>query len=165
MCYTEWYFTYNSALHVFRGTTEGFIPDHGVQKSCHSKKLQTYTSTRQKHVWDNWITHIRMQVHGYKTRLHETVFLVRYTKHQKLINKNWCARRIMNCKYSDLHPAEGFQLTTRSWVLLEMPPVAKLLKKFSNIYKPKRIITVFTRAIHWHLSWATWIQSMPPNPT
>jgi hypothetical protein len=41
-----------------------------------------------------------------------------------------------------------------SWALLEKPPVVQLLKNFPAFYGTRRFITVFTRALHWSLSWA-----------
>jgi hypothetical protein len=55
-------------------------------------------------------------------------------------------------------------LTSWSWVLLEKPPVAQLLKNFPTFYGTRRFITVFTRALHWSLSWARSIQYIPPHP-
>jgi hypothetical protein len=54
------------------------------------------------------------------------------------------------------------KLTPWNWVNLEQPPVVQLLKKFSGFYGTRRFITVFTRALHWSLSWARLIQSVPP---
>jgi hypothetical protein len=56
------------------------------------------------------------------------------------------------------------QLTPWSWVLLEKPPVAQLLKNFPTFYGTPRFIIVFTRALHWSLPWARSIQSIPPYP-
>jgi hypothetical protein len=50
------------------------------------------------------------------------------------------------------------------WALLEKPPVAQLFKNLRIFYGTRRFITVFTRALHWSLSWARWIQSIPPHP-
>jgi hypothetical protein len=50
----------------------------------------------------------------------------------------------------------GVKLT--NWVVLEKPPVAQLLKHFPTFYETRRFSTVFTRALHWSLSWASWIQ-------
>jgi hypothetical protein len=36
-----------------------------------------------------------------------------------------------------------------------------MVKKFSAIYAARRFITVFTRARHWIISWARWIQYPP----
>jgi hypothetical protein len=41
-----------------------------------------------------------------------------------------------------------------SWALLEKPPIVQLLKNFTVFYGTRRFITVFTRALHWSLSWA-----------
>jgi hypothetical protein len=46
-----------------------------------------------------------------------------------------------------------------SWILLEKPPVARLLKNFAKFYGIWKFITVFTRAFHWALSW---VRSIPP---
>jgi hypothetical protein len=54
-------------------------------------------------------------------------------------------------------------LTPCSWVL-EKPPFAQLLNSFPTFYGTWRLINVFTRALHWSLSWASWIQSVPPHP-
>jgi hypothetical protein len=55
-------------------------------------------------------------------------------------------------------------LTSRSLALLEKPPVTQLLKNFPPFYKTRRFITVFTRALHWSLSWTRSIQSIPHHP-
>jgi hypothetical protein len=55
----------------------------------------------------------------------------------------------------------SWKLTPWSWVLLEKPPFARLLKNFQAFYGPRMFITVFTRAFHWSLSWAGWIQFIP----
>jgi hypothetical protein len=52
-----------------------------------------------------------------------------------------------------------------SWVLLEKPPVAQLLKNFPTFCGTRRFTTVFTRALHWSPSWARSIQSVSPHPT
>jgi hypothetical protein len=52
----------------------------------------------------------------------------------------------------------------RSWALLEKLPIVQLLKNFTAFYGTRRFITVFTRAIHWSLSWASLIQSIPSHP-
>jgi hypothetical protein len=36
----------------------------------------------------------------------------------------------------------------------EKPPVVQLLKNFPTLYGTRRFSTVFTRALHWSLSWA-----------
>jgi hypothetical protein len=51
-----------------------------------------------------------------------------------------------------------------SWVLLEKLPIVQLLKNFPAFYGTRRFITMFTRALHWSLSWATSIQSIPSHP-
>jgi hypothetical protein len=41
---------------------------------------------------------------------------------------------------------------------------AAKLKNFPEFYGTRRFITVFTRALHWSLSWARSIQSIPSHP-
>jgi hypothetical protein len=55
-------------------------------------------------------------------------------------------------------------ITSWSWDLLENLPVVQLLKNFPTFYGTRRFITVFTRALHWSLSLARSIQSIPPHP-
>jgi hypothetical protein len=84
------------------------------------------------------------------------------------------ASRDITLKMSSLYIRMVFQpelmrvltnsLTPWSQVLLEKPPVAQLLKNLPTFYGTKRFITVFTRALHWSLSWARSIQSIPPHP-
>jgi hypothetical protein len=50
-----------------------------------------------------------------------------------------------------------------SWALLEKLPIVQLLKNFPAFYGTRRLITVFTRALHWSLSWARSIQSIPSH--
>ena len=50
-------------------------------------------------------------------------------------------------------------------VLPEKLKRPKLLKKFPAFYGVRRFITAFTRGCHLSLSWAIFIQSMPPHPT
>jgi hypothetical protein len=56
------------------------------------------------------------------------------------------------------------KLTSWSWALLENPPIVQLLKNFPAFYETRWFITVFTRALHWSLSWARSIQSIPSHP-
>jgi hypothetical protein len=51
-----------------------------------------------------------------------------------------------------------------SWALLEKLPIVQPLKNFPVSYGTWRFITVFTRALHWSLSWARSIQSIPSHP-
>jgi hypothetical protein len=52
----------------------------------------------------------------------------------------------------------------RSWALLEKLPIVQPLKNFPTFYGTRRFITVFTRALHWSLSWARSIQSILSHP-
>jgi hypothetical protein len=52
----------------------------------------------------------------------------------------------------------------RSWALLQKLPIVQLLKNFPTFYRTRRFITVFTRALHWSLSRARSIQSIPSHP-
>jgi hypothetical protein len=51
-----------------------------------------------------------------------------------------------------------------SWTLLEKLPILQLLKSFLACYGTRRFVTVFTRALHWPLSWARSIQSVSSHP-
>jgi hypothetical protein len=52
----------------------------------------------------------------------------------------------------------------RSWVLLEEPLIRQPLKNFPAFHGTRRFNTVFTRALHWSLSWALSIQTTPFHP-
>jgi hypothetical protein len=54
-------------------------------------------------------------------------------------------------------------LTPLSWVLLDKPPVAQILKNFPTFYETQRFITVFTSARHRSLYWVRWIRPYHPN--
>jgi hypothetical protein len=54
---------------------------------------------------------------------------------------------------------------TWSWALLEEPPNLQLFKNFPAFYGTRRLITMFIRALHWPLSWARSIQSLPSQPS
>jgi hypothetical protein len=57
-----------------------------------------------------------------------------------------------------------YLLNLRSWALLEEPPIVQLLKNFPAFYGTRRFNIVFTRALHWSLSWAMSIQTTPSRP-
>jgi hypothetical protein len=52
----------------------------------------------------------------------------------------------------------------RSRALLEEPSIVQPLKNFAAFYGTRIFITVFTRALHWPLSWARSIRSIPSHP-
>jgi hypothetical protein len=52
----------------------------------------------------------------------------------------------------------------RSWALLEKLPIVQLLKNFPAFYGTRKFIIVFTRALHWSLSWDRSIQSILSQP-
>jgi hypothetical protein len=56
-----------------------------------------------------------------------------------------------------------YELTLYSWALLGKPIVVQLLN-FPTFYETQRFSIMFTRALHWSLSWAISIQSIPPHP-
>ena len=58
-----------------------------------------------------------------------------------------------------------YLLTAWSRVLLEKLTGFQLVKKFPAFYGTRRFITAFTSARHLSLSWASSIQSIPPQPT
>jgi hypothetical protein len=51
-----------------------------------------------------------------------------------------------------------------SWALLEKLRTVQLLKNFPVFYGTRRFSTVFTRALHWTLSWTRSIQSITSHP-
>jgi hypothetical protein len=73
---------------------------------------------------------------------------------------SWSKFRILINGYNS-----WFLLThSRSWALLEKPPNVQPLKNFPAFYGNRRFITVFTRAVHWSLSWVRSIQSISSHP-
>jgi hypothetical protein len=54
-------------------------------------------------------------------------------------------------------------LTAWSRIILEKLLVTLLVKRFPTFYGTWRFITIFTRAHHWSISWARWIQSTPSH--
>ena len=58
-----------------------------------------------------------------------------------------------------------YSLTPWSRVLLEKLTGLQLVKKFPAFYGTRRFTTAFTSARQLSLSWASSIQSIPPNPT
>jgi hypothetical protein len=58
-----------------------------------------------------------------------------------------------------------YLLTPRSRFLLEKLTGLKLVKKIPTFYGTRMFITAFTSARHLSLSWASSIQSIPPQPT
>jgi hypothetical protein len=54
-------------------------------------------------------------------------------------------------------------LTQRSRVVAK-PIIASPIKKFCTIHGDRCFITVFTKALHWFLSWARSTQSILPRP-
>jgi hypothetical protein len=52
----------------------------------------------------------------------------------------------------------------RTSVLPEKLPIVQPLKNFPAIYGTRKFISVITRALHWSLSWAKSIQSIPSHP-
>jgi hypothetical protein len=76
-----------------------------------------------------------------------------------------CLKTRSTQRTADRVPCKCFNLSltlTRSWswALLEKPPIVQSLKNFPAFYGTRRFITVFTRALHWSLSWARSIQSI-----
>jgi len=53
----------------------------------------------------------------------------------------------------------------RRFLLTTKVKVIQLVKKFPAFYRPRRFITVFTRACHWSLSTARWVQSTSSHST
>jgi hypothetical protein len=65
-----------------------------------------------------------------------------------------------------IHVQYSFHSLTHSWswALLEKPVIVQPLKNFPAFYGIRRFITVFTRALHWSLSWVTSMQSILSRP-
>jgi hypothetical protein len=53
---------------------------------------------------------------------------------------------------------------SRHWDLLEKLLIVQLLKNFPAFYGARKFITMFTRALHWSLSWPRSIQSISSHP-
>jgi hypothetical protein len=64
----------------------------------------------------------------------------------------------------EIHVGVPNSLSTWSRVLLYKLSVTHMIKKFSSFYGTRRFVTVFTRVLHWTLSWVKWIQSTPSYP-
>jgi hypothetical protein len=64
-----------------------------------------------------------------------------------------------------VHDVLTYLLTyLRSWALPDEPPIVQSLKNFPAFYGTRTFNTVFTRALHWSLSWVISIQSTPSHP-
>jgi hypothetical protein len=66
----------------------------------------------------------------------------------------------LDSKYLDVN-----SLTLWRWAMFDNLPVVHLLKNFWTFYRTRRFISMFTRALHWSLSWATSIQYIQSHPT
>jgi hypothetical protein len=84
-----------------------------------------------------------------------------------LIHKLWInySNQWVEAKYFTIFFLLTNQLTPWSRVLPEKLKCPQLLKKFPAFYGTRKFITVYTRARHLSLSWATSTQSAPPHPT
>jgi hypothetical protein len=82
--------------------------------------------------------------------------------------------RFIRCHISNLYQFDGKQMRSFSffpviithswrWDLLEKQPIVQVLKNFPTFYGTRRFITVFTRALHWSLSWARSISFFLPK--
>lgn len=70
----------------------------------------------------------------------------------------------VGCTCLTCHKNEIVMNSPWSWILLEKPSVAHLRKTSPNVSKNLKFqITFFTTAFHLFLSWARWIQSIPPH--
>ena len=73
--------------------------------------------------------------------------------------------RLSNNSVSVLKYLFTYLLTPYSRVLLKKLTSSQLVKKFPAFYGTQSFITTFTSARQLSLSWASWIQSIPPRPT
>jgi hypothetical protein len=87
-----------------------------------------------------------------------------------LLDRHWTTQRhiskeqnlvFLNCDHKsrqmgDLYWVRSFHLLThlRSWALLEKLPIVQQLKNFPAFYGTRRFITVFTRALHWFVTFS-----------
>jgi hypothetical protein len=65
--------------------------------------------------------------------------------------------------YATVCPMLQLLTYLRSWALLEKLPIMQPFKNFPAYYGTQRFITMFTRALHWSLSWARLMQSIPSH--
>jgi hypothetical protein len=129
---------YSKVFIQFRGILKGFAAQRFMVRSCFS-----YQTGEQRLVSCLWLLfrHFR----DYHPCL-ETIFSFGNFK-------TWHSK--IHC----LSPTHSW-----SWVLLEEPPIVQPLKNFPEFYGTRRFITVFTRTLHWSLSWASSVQSIPFHP-
>jgi hypothetical protein len=62
---------------------------------------------------------------------------------------NFIIKLILICYYGCIQITHSW-----SWSLLEKLPIVQPLKNFPAFHGTRRLITAFTRALHWSLSWA-----------
>jgi hypothetical protein len=58
---------------------------------------------------------------------------------------------------------KAFVTYSRSWALFEEPLIVQPLKNFPEFYGTWRFNTVFTRVLHWSLSWTMSVHSTPSH--
>jgi len=83
-------------------------------------------------------------------------------------NSRWKCDAERVCEWYNSLPrcsVVAYLLHPRNRVLLEKLTGSQLIKKFPAFYGTRRFITAFTSARHLSVSWASSIQSIPPNPT
>jgi hypothetical protein len=66
----------------------------------------------------------------------------------------WTAELLQFCKLTNSMQSSPSWEATTCWIT----------KNFSTFYGTCKFITMFTRALHWSLSWLTSIQTIPPHP-
>jgi len=89
-----------------------------------------------------------------------------WSRHCSNIMKVWSV--VCSCYMSNKNMLKlilTYLLTPWSRSLLEKLTGFQLVKKFPAFYATQRFITTFTSAHHLSLSWASFIQSIPPHPT
>jgi hypothetical protein len=78
---------------------------------------------------------------------------------QIIYNSSFACRPTIRCCVKEILTSHFMELRA----LLEKPPVVQLFKNVPALYGTRRFITVFTRALHWSLSWDRSIQSIPSH--
>jgi hypothetical protein len=66
-------------------------------------------------------------------------------------------------KFIEISSKWPYFVIAQVWALPEKPPVVQILNNIQKFHGSRRFVTVFTRSLHWSLSWVRSIQSIPPH--
>jgi hypothetical protein len=97
--------------------------------------------------------------------LHVVKTIIRSFPHERMKEVSILILAHFNCNCVNYGTSTHIWSLTHSWswALIEKLPIVQLLQNFPAFYGTRRLITVFTRALHWSLSWARSIQSIPSH--